>query len=124
MIASPVHTVYFAGATNTQPAFAEIKERLAPSFAILPVDGTRLIGGEQWVMTPSDAVEAAKVLGVPGAMPSHADAYFSDPLVKAGLASTIAGANEIFARSLTNSLPGVRAENPAPGELVLLAAAA
>lgn len=124
VVKSDAHTVYFAGDTNTQPAFAEIAERLSPTFAILPVDGTRLIGGEQWVMTPADAVAAARVLGVSGAMPSHADAYFSDRLVRAGLASTIAGANEIFARELASALPGVRAENPAPSELILLAAAA
>ena len=124
VVKSELHTVYFAGDTNTQDAFKDIEERLHPTFAILPVDGTRLIGGEQWVMRPEDAVAAAKILKVDGAMPSHADAYFSDPLVNAGLASTIAGANEIFAKALAKDLPGVRAENPAPGELVLLAFAA
>ena len=120
VIAAGAHTVYFAGDTNTQPAFARIAEELAPTFAILPVDGTRLIGGEQWVMTPTDAVAAAKTLGVKGAMPSHADAYFSDPLVRAGLASTIAGANELFVDALRRTHPEVRAEAPAPGDLVRL----
>ena len=124
VVKSDLHTVYFAGDTNTMPEFKDIQERLAPTFAILPVDGTRLIGGEQWVMRPEDAVAAAKVLGVSGAMPSHADAYFSDPLVAAGLASTIAGANELVAKALEKEIPGIRAENPAPGELVMLGVAA
>lgn len=120
VIAAGPHVVYFAGDTNTHPAFARIAEELSPTFAILPVDGTRLLGGEQWVMTPDDALAAAKTLRVRGAMPSHADAYFSDPLVRAGLASTIAGANGIFQRLVRERLPGVRAEAPAPGELVRL----
>lgn len=122
VVRSPLHSIYFAGDTSARAPFREIRERLGPTFAILPVDGTRLIGGESWVMNPDEAAAAAKELGVSGAMPSHADAYFSDPLVAAGLASTIEGANELFAKALAGS--AVRADNSAPGALVPLLAAA
>ncbi len=114
-------SIYFAGDTATHPSLAEIRERFAPTVAILPVDGTRLAGSkEKWVMDPDDAVAAAKLLGVKAAYPSHADAWFSDPLVRAGLASTIAGAPAIFAAKLAAGLPGIATAAPAPGALLQL----
>ena len=122
VVRSTLHSIYFAGDTSARAPFREIRERLAPTFAILPCDGTRLIGGESWVMDPQEAAAAARELGVSGAMPSHADAYFSDPLVAAGLASTIEGANELFVKAAGDA--GLRADNPAPGAIVPLLAAA
>ena len=115
-------SVYFAGDTRLHPDLPAIAERFAPTAAILPVDGTRLIGSKElWVMTPEDAVQAAQILKVKIALPSHADAYFSDKLVAgARLATTIAGAPKKFVEKMRELLPGVGAAAPAPGELVLL----
>jgi L-ascorbate metabolism protein UlaG (beta-lactamase superfamily) len=113
--------VYFAGDTRLFDGIAEIAERLAPTMAILPVDGTRLTGGDLHVMTPDDAVTAARTLKVGAVMPSHAEAEFSDPLVKYALASTIAGAPALFAAAMAHALPTVSCHLPAAGELVRLA---
>jgi L-ascorbate metabolism protein UlaG (beta-lactamase superfamily) len=115
------HKVYFAGDTRLHEDLPAIQERLAPSFAILPVDGTRLRGDPLHVMTPDDAVKAAKILGVAAAMPSHAETWFSDPLVSTFLATSIRGANQLFAARMREGLPAVRCVVPRPGELVPLA---
>ncbi len=115
------HDLYVAGDTRLFDGLDEIAERLAPRAAILPVDGTRLAGGEKWVMDPADAVEAVRRLGVRVAMPSHADAVLSDALVRAArLATTVVGANTEFVRSVGAALPEVRAESPGPGGMLLL----
>lgn len=113
-------SIYFAGDTALFDGMADIRERLRPTMAILPVDGTHLVGGQRRVMNPEDAVRAARILGVERVVPSHAEAYFSDPLVKyARLASTVEGAAASFAHAIEGSLPNVRCHLPAPGELVL-----
>lgn len=115
-------SVYFAGDTRLHADLPAIAERFAPTAAILPVDGTRLAGSKDlWVMTPEDACEAARILKVKLALPSHADAYFSDKLVAgARLATTIAGAPGKFVTKMRELLPGVGAASPQSGELVLL----
>jgi L-ascorbate metabolism protein UlaG (beta-lactamase superfamily) len=114
------HRVYFAGDTRLFDELPAIAERFAPTFAILPVDGTRITGGDLHVMTPEDAVEAARTLGVRAAMPSHAEAVFSDPLVAHALATTIAGAPARFAGAMARALPAVSCLVPAAGDLVAL----
>jgi len=114
--------VYFAGDTRLHDDLPAIAERLAPTAAILPVDGTRLTGGDLHVMTPDDAVEAARILKVRAAIPSHAEAEFTDPLVEYVIASTIAGANAAFAAAMARALPGVACHVPEPGEYVSLTA--
>jgi len=108
-------SVYFAGDTRYQEAFNEIAERYAPQLGILPVDGTRLRGGKLHVMTPEDAVRAAHVLGVSRVMPTHAEAVFSDPLVKHVIASTIADAPIKFGRLIAESGAPFKCELPLPG---------
>jgi L-ascorbate metabolism protein UlaG (beta-lactamase superfamily) len=110
--------VYFAGDTRLFDGLCRIAERLAPTFAILPVDGTRLTGAPLHVMTPGDAVEAARTLGVRAAMPSHAEAAFCDPIAAHVLASTVEGAPAKFAAAMGTDLPHVACHVPAPGELV------
>ena len=113
-------SVYFAGDTRLHPDLPAIKERLAPDVAILPVDGTRLTGGNLHVMTPDDAVTAAKTLGAKTVIPSHAEAEFSDPLAEHFLASTVPRARFRFAEEAARALPGVRCVVPRAGDLVSL----
>jgi len=57
-------------------------------------------------------------------MPSHAEAEFTDPLVKYALASTIAEAPARFAVAIQRALPEVRCHVPLPGEILALPAGA
>ncbi len=72
-------TCYFAGDTALHPDLRGIAERFSPHLSVLPVDGTRLRGGDLHVMRPGDAVEAARTLGSRVLLPSHAEALFYDP---------------------------------------------
>lgn len=113
-------SVYFAGDTRLHPDLPAIAERLAPDVAILPVDGTRLTGGNMHVMTPADAVAAAKTLKVKTVIPTHAEAEFSDPIAEHLLASTVARARFVFGEEAARALAGVRCVVPQAGELVSL----
>jgi L-ascorbate metabolism protein UlaG (beta-lactamase superfamily) len=119
-IVSAIHSVYFAGDTRLFDGVHAIAERFTPSLALLPVDGTRLTGGALHVMTPADAVEAAKILRCSAALPSHADARFSDPIAGHLLASTISGAGALFTRALADALPAVARPLPSAGDLTLI----
>ena len=110
--------VYFAGDTRLHPDLPEIAERLAPTAAILPVDGTRLTGAALHVMTPADAVTAAGTLGVKLVLPSHAEARFSDPLAKHVLASTVPEARQRFFELMRAQLPAIACRVPERGELI------
>jgi L-ascorbate metabolism protein UlaG (beta-lactamase superfamily) len=111
-------SVYFAGDSRLHPALPAIAERFAPDVSILSCDGTRLAGGNLHVMTPEDAVTAARMLKSKLVLPSHAEAVFSDPLAAHLLASTVARARFVFAEQMGRALPGVRCVVPATGELV------
>jgi L-ascorbate metabolism protein UlaG (beta-lactamase superfamily) len=113
-------SVYFAGDTRLHPDLPALAERFAPTAAILPVDGTRLTGSALQVMTPADAVSAARILGVKLVVPSHAEARFSDPLAEHVLASTVPQARQRFFELMTAQLPGVACGMPEPGGLVRL----
>lgn len=110
--------MYFAGDTRLHPDMAAIAERYAPDVSILPVDGTRLIGGMLHVMNPGDAITAARTLKSKLVLPSHAEAVFSDALVENVLASTVARSRTLFAGWMRDLLPGVRCVVPESGELV------
>jgi L-ascorbate metabolism protein UlaG (beta-lactamase superfamily) len=111
-------SMYFAGDSRLHPAIPEIAERFAPDVAILSCDGTRLAGGDLHVMTPEDAVTAARTLRSKLVLPSHAEAVFSDPLAAHVLASTVPRARFVLAERVARDLPGVRCVVPQPGELV------
>ncbi len=113
-------SVYFAGDSRLHPALPAIAERFEPDVSILSCDGTRLAGGALHVMTPEDAVTAARMLGSKLVLPSHAEAVFSDPLVAHVLASTVARARFVFGEQMARALPGVRCVVPGPGELVAI----
>ncbi len=113
-------SVYFAGDSRLHPALPAIAERFKPEVSILSCDGTRLTGGDLHVMTPEDAVTAARTLQSKLVLPSHAEAVFSDPLVAHLLASTVAGARFLFGEQMARALPGVHCVVPAPGELVAI----
>ena len=115
-------SVYFAGDSRLHPDLPAIAERFRPDVSILPVDGTRLTGGGLHVMTPEDAATAARTLGSKLVMPSHAEAYFSDPIAGHLLASTIPRARHRFAEIMANEVPQVACKVPEPGELVSLPA--
>ena len=114
-------SIYFAGDTRYQDAFVDIAERYAPQLGILPVDGTKLRGGDVHVMNPEDAVRAAAVLGVSSVMPTHAEAVFSDPLVKHLLATTVADAPAKFGALIASELSAITCHLPLPGEGFALA---
>ncbi len=109
---------YFAGDTRLFDGIHAIAERFKPSLAILPVDGTRVTGGALHVMTPTDAIEATRILAPGAAVPSHAEAYLSDPLARYALASTVEGAGRTFVDLLARTLPGVTGRKPIAGECV------
>ena len=111
-------SMYFAGDSRLHPALPAIAERFAPEVSILSCDGTRLAGGDLHVMTPEDAVTAARTLRSKLVLPSHAEAVFSDPLAAHVLASTVARARFVFGEQMARALPGVRCVVPAAGELV------
>lgn len=114
-------SVYFAGDTAMNPAIAKIGRTFKPVLSILPCDGTRLTGSAQLVMTPADAVEAAKQLGSRIVVPSHAEAYFSDPIASTFLASAPPKPRETFAAGVAKGLGDVtRCPIPMPGELIAL----
>jgi len=113
-------SVYFAGDTKLHPALPEIRERFAPQASILPVDGTRIRGGELHVMRPEHAVEAARILGSRVVMPSHAEGVLYDPLAKYVISDNIDGSGLIFRDLMKAALPTIRCELPMPGELVLI----
>lgn len=113
-------SVYFAGDSRLHPALPEIAERFRPEVSILSCDGTRLAGGALHVMTPEDAVTAARTLGSKLVLPSHAEAVFSDPIAAHVLASTVARARFVFGEQMARALPGVRCVVPVPGELVAI----
>jgi L-ascorbate metabolism protein UlaG (beta-lactamase superfamily) len=113
-------SVYFAGDSALHPDLPGIAERFKPDISILPVDGTRLTGGGLHVMTPEDATKAARILGSKLVVPSHAEAYFSDLLVKHALASTVAHAPHRFAELVARELPAIACKVPVPGELVAI----
>lgn len=110
--------VYFAGDTRLFGGIDAIAERFKPDVSILPVDGTRLTGGALHVMTPDDAVAAAKKLASRIVVPSHAEACFSDPIAGTFLASTVDRARFIFAEAMAKAMPEVRAMAPEPGEAI------
>ncbi len=112
--------IYFAGDSRLHPDLPGIAERFQPDWAILPVDGTRIRWEEPAVMTPADAIIAAKQLGVRGVIPSHAEAVFSDSLAEHLLTENIASSAEKFAALAARQLPKVVCHVPLPGDAVLL----
>lgn len=113
-------SVYFAGDTRLHDDIPRIAERFKPDVALLPVDGTRLAGGNMHVMTPDDAVKAARTLKSRLVIPSHAEAVFSDPLVRYVLASTIDDAPQKLAGLASRELIDQRCVVPAPGEHIAI----
>lgn len=111
-------SMYFAGDSRLHPALPAIAERFAPDVAILSCDGTRLAGGALHVMTPEDAVTAARTLRSKLVLPSHAEAVFSDPLAGHVLARAVARARFVLCEQMARELPDVRCVVPQPGELV------
>lgn len=111
-------SMYFAGDSRLHPALPAIAERFQPDVAILSCDGTRLTGGALHVMTPEDAVSAARTLKSKLVLPSHAEAVFSDPLAAHVFASMVPRARFVFGEQMARELPQVRCVVPTPGELV------
>jgi hypothetical protein len=110
------HAVLFAGDTRLHDGLATIRDRLRPTTAILPVDGTRLRGGGTWVMDPDAAVEAVRILGVRVALPSHAEAWFSDAVARNVnvLATTVPGAPSGSCARWRSRRPKWRRSRPDP----------
>jgi L-ascorbate metabolism protein UlaG (beta-lactamase superfamily) len=113
-------SVYYAGDASEGPALAEIRTRLAPKTAILPVDGMHRKGAPRMTMGPEQAVEAARTLGVAQVMPSHAETRIADPVARAFLWEKTDDAANVFFALTKERLPGVTCFMPAPGEIVAL----
>jgi L-ascorbate metabolism protein UlaG (beta-lactamase superfamily) len=111
-------SVYFAGDTAIHPELEAIRERCAPRFAILPVDGTRIRGTKLSVMTPTDAASAALRLGVQGVMPSHAEAELVDPLAEYVLVEHVQQAAAQFATEMAQRAAHIQCVVPAPGSFL------
>jgi L-ascorbate metabolism protein UlaG (beta-lactamase superfamily) len=114
--------VYFAGDTTMHPALEEIRERFAPTTAILPIDGTRYRFGEQWVMSPEQAALAAVRLGVRQVLPTHHEARYGGAVLRALLEPERAPVTRLRS-ALATLAPAIALAAPAPGELELLAGA-
>jgi L-ascorbate metabolism protein UlaG (beta-lactamase superfamily) len=120
VLVGAAHRIYFAGDSRLHPDLPAIAERFEPDWAILPVDGTRIRWEEPSVMTPADAVIAARQLGVRGVIPSHAEAAFGDAVAQHLLTENIANAADKFAALVAQQLPSIDCRVPAPGDVVLL----
>jgi len=120
VVAADVSSVYFAGDSAFHGELSAIRERLRPTFAILPVDGTRLRGSAHATMNASEAARAARELGVRGAMPSHTEATFTDAFAEHVLTASYGGGAELFRREMARLLPTVECHVPAPGVRVAL----
>jgi L-ascorbate metabolism protein UlaG (beta-lactamase superfamily) len=118
VVAAGETSVLFAGDSGLHPALAAVRERYRPSFAILPVDGTRLRGSSRATMNALEAVQAARTLGVRGVMPSHGEARYTDPFAEHLLTASSHAGSELFRRGMACELPGVRCDVPAPGARV------
>jgi len=114
------NSVYYAGDAGEGPALDEIRTRLAPKTAILPVDGLHRKGKPRMTMGPGEAIEAARTLGVTQVMPSHAETFIADPLARAFLWEKTDDAANVFFALTKERLPGVTCFHPAPGEIVAL----
>ncbi len=75
VIQSDGPTVYFAGDTGYQPAFAEIGHRFRPAVALLPIAGYRPLGMRQEHLSPLDALFAREDLGNPLLVPIAHSAF-------------------------------------------------
>jgi L-ascorbate metabolism protein UlaG (beta-lactamase superfamily) len=120
VVAAKGTSIYFAGDTAPHANFAAIAERLRPTFAILPVDGTRLRGSAPATMNAREAASAARDLGVRGVMPSHAEARFTDPFAEHVLTASSDAGVERFRLEVARRLPGVRCHVPKPGERLVV----
>jgi L-ascorbate metabolism protein UlaG (beta-lactamase superfamily) len=94
-----------AGDTATHRHFEEIAGRCSPEIALLPVNGVSFFG-VRLTMTPEEAAEAARRLGVRVAIPMHAEMSFTR---LSGLFYRARGTPEAFERALARLAPGVHA---------------
>jgi L-ascorbate metabolism protein UlaG (beta-lactamase superfamily) len=115
VVAAGATSVYFAGDSAFHGEFTAIRERLRPTFAILPVDGTRLRGSSRATMGAAEAARAARELGVAAAMPSHTEAKFTDAVAERVLTVSSGGGVERFRREMARVHPGARAHLLTPG---------
>ncbi len=113
-------SVYYAGDTREGPALLEIRARLSPRTAILPVDGMHRKGTQRMTMGPEEAIAATRTLGVSQVMPSHAETFLHDPIASAFLWEKKDDAAKAFVALAAAGLPGVVCLNPAAGEIVAL----
>lgn len=75
VVEGPGPTVYYAGDTGYQPAFAEIGHRFKPAIALLPIAGYRPLGLRAEHLSPLDAIYAREDLGGPLLIPVAHSAF-------------------------------------------------
>lgn len=80
----------FCGDTGYHPYFGEVRQRYAPSTALLPCDGTALRWEPRQIMNPEEAARAAIELGCQLVLPTHADAVNGDVVARHLLSTTVA----------------------------------
>lgn len=116
VLQAPGASVYFAGDTALHPHVDAIKERFAPTAAILPVDGTRFRAGQQWVLDPEQAASVALQLGVRCVMPTHHELYYSDPVLNLLLAEQSEPVTRL--RRAAKRAPNLQVLTPHPGQVI------
>lgn len=81
VVAGGGRSFFFGGDTAWHGGIPAIAERFRLDLALLPVDGTRFGPyGDRVVMTPEEAVRAARVLGAAHVVPTHAGDEISSGL--------------------------------------------
>jgi L-ascorbate metabolism protein UlaG (beta-lactamase superfamily) len=92
-----MHSVYHAGDTGYFPSFTEIRERLAPRIALMPIGAYKPEGFQKVHMSPEDAMQAFLDVGAERLIPMHYGTFslseepMSEPLPRLLRAAEAAG---------------------------------
>jgi L-ascorbate metabolism protein UlaG (beta-lactamase superfamily) len=110
MLAGHDARVLFCGDTGAHEHWAEIRRRYWPATALLPCDGTALRWEARQIMNPAEAARAARELGCPQLLQTHADASYTDPIARYLLSSTEEAPGASLERALAQAREGVLAQ--------------
>jgi L-ascorbate metabolism protein UlaG (beta-lactamase superfamily) len=123
MLAGRDARVLFCGDTGAHEHWGEIRRRYRPSTALLPCDGTALRWEPRQIMNPEEAADAARQLGSPQILQTHADATYTDPiahyLLSTSRSDSVATFRRALARENAASEPSGATARPAFQALVI-----
>ena len=120
VIRDAARSLYFAGDSALFDGMREIRQRYAPQTALLPIDGTQIRWEPLQVMGPTQALQAAELLGVRTVLPTHHQAVFSDPLAEHVITKAPREPETTFRQLLAAKRPNIVYRSPAAGELIAL----